>query len=87
MVLLMAPDWKREAAVMMRRAWMKNEIASVPRRRGWRRRQSRAKKKAPKVKHITEVRDLTQPYGLVLDFGLEEAPRPTKMVFPLARDQ
>ena len=34
MVWLIAPDWKRTVAVMMKRAWIRNEIASVPRRRG-----------------------------------------------------
>lgn len=34
------------------------------------------------MKQITDVRDLTHPYGLLVDFGLEDAPRPTNMVFP-----
>lgn len=60
-VPLMAPDWKSAVAMMRKMAWIKKEVASVLRRRGWRRRQRREKKKAPRVKQITEVRDLTQP--------------------------
>lgn len=75
--------WKRMVEIMMKRVWMRKERARVPRRRGWRMRQRREKKNAPRVKQRTEVRDLAQPYGLALEEGLEEGPRPMKMVLPL----
>lgn len=61
MVLSMAPDWNRIVEIITKRAWMKKEVARVPRRRGWSRRQRREKKNAPRVKQRTEVRDLAQP--------------------------
>lgn len=41
----------------------------------------RANKKHPRIKHPIEVKDLAQPYGR--GFWLE-APRPTKIVLPVA---
>jgi hypothetical protein len=56
-----AADWIIDVAMMMRMDWITKEIARVLRRRGCRMRQNRAKKNAPRVKHITDVRDLIQP--------------------------
>lgn len=60
--------------------WMVNVVKSVPRRRGPTRRVVLLKVVAPRKKAIIEIRDLSQPQGLLK--GWEEAPRPRKIVFP-----
>ncbi len=75
-----ADDWMIDVAMMMRMDWMRKEIARVLRRRGCSARQNRAKKNAPRVKHITDVRDLIQPWGLVFD--VVEARSPMNIVLP-----
>lgn len=65
----------------MKQACNKKEQIRVVRRKGPRKRLRREKKREPRTKHAIEVRDLTQPYGLLVYSSLEP-PSPTNIVFP-----
>lgn len=65
----------------MRMDWMVNVVKRVPRRNGPASRVLLLKVVAPRKKAIIEIRDLSQPQGLLV--GWEEAPRPRKIVFPI----
>lgn len=68
--------------MMIRIVWRRNDRKRVPRRRGRRCRVRRVKNVVPVKKAVMEMRDLSQPQGLLV--GWEEAPRPRKTVFPVA---
>lgn len=70
----------RATAMKMRIDWMVNVVKRVPRRNGPARRVVLLNVVAPRKKAIIEMRDLSQPQGLLK--GWEEAPRPRKIVFP-----
>ena len=59
---------------------MVNVVKRVPRRSGPARRVVVLKVVAPRKKEMMEIRDFSQPQGLLK--GWEEAPRPRKIVFP-----
>ena len=60
--------------------WRRNEDTRVMRRRGPRKRQTREKKREPRMKQKMEVPDRAQPKALLM--SRPEAPMPRKMVLP-----
>lgn len=67
----------------IRMDWIVKVVKRVPRFSGPARRVLLLKVVAPRKKAIIEIRDFSQPQGLLK--GWEEAPRPRKIVFPSLR--
>ncbi len=61
--------------------WRRKDATRVPRREGPSERDVWEKRKHPKQKQTIEVRDLAQPNGLEVSWGVAP-PRPKKMVLP-----
>ena len=73
--------WINATAMRMRIVCTRKEMERVLRRRGPRVREKRVKAAVPVTKATMEMRDFSQPQGLLV--GWLEAPRPRKTVFPI----
>jgi len=72
----------RVAARSIIRVCRRKDAISVLRRRRPRKRHICENVKHPRQKHVREVRDLAQPYGLEVEWPVLP-PRPRKMVLPV----